>query len=593
MECRFPRFVQYMWISSANYCFSSRFLLAQIYLNSLEDKLTPKDIRNALQQFLKQKPGSSEDQKLQVLSQAYELSLERINGQRPGLRELAHRVLSWITCAKRPLTITELQHALAVEIGASHLDEEALTQVERMVSVCAGLVTVDEESDIIRLVHYTTQEYFDRTRSNWFPDSEADISSACITYLSFETFAAGVCMTDQDLKKRFQLHPLYSYAARYWGSHASKASVKRNSLVTGFLQSKAKVLACAQAMMVGQPYSGATRYSQRKSKQVTGLHLAAYFGLRDAIGRLIDSGQLPDEKDSYGQTPLSYASERGQESPVKFLLETSAVEIHRADEDGRSPLSYAAEGGHAAVARLLLDASGCGADDCDVDGRTPLSYAAAQGHAAVVRLLSPITSVDADLCHQFQRTPLSFASEKGHERVVEIILRYRGSLINHADVDRRTPLSYCAQKGHDGVVKLLLENGSIDPDFRDRESRSPLSYAAEEGHIVIVENLLIKHGVNADSRQRYGRTSLSYAAGKGHAAIVRRLLQVEELDADSRDREGRTPLSYAAEEGHEDVVRLLLTTQGVDAHSTDRKGGTPLSYAEERRQAPVVELLSG
>ncbi|KAH7006825.1 hypothetical protein EDB80DRAFT_577638, partial [Ilyonectria destructans] len=197
------------------------FLLAQIYLNSLEDKLTPKDIRSALHHFLKQKPGSSEDQKLQVLSQAYELSLERINGQRPGLRELARRVLSWITCAKRPLTITELQHALAVENGASHLDEEALTQVEKMVSVCAGLVTVDEESDVIRLVHYTTQEYFDRTQCTWFPGAEADIANACITYLSFQTFAVGVCKTDQDLKQRFKLNPLYSYAARNWGFHAS------------------------------------------------------------------------------------------------------------------------------------------------------------------------------------------------------------------------------------------------------------------------------------------------------------------------------------------------------------------------------------
>ena len=39
-----------------------------------------------------------------------------------------------------------------------------------MVSVCAGLVTVDEESDIIRLVHYTTQEFFERTQNIWFPN---------------------------------------------------------------------------------------------------------------------------------------------------------------------------------------------------------------------------------------------------------------------------------------------------------------------------------------------------------------------------------------------------------------------------------------
>jgi hypothetical protein len=41
---------------------------------------------------------------------------------------------------------SELQHALAVEVGDSKLDRENLEQIERMVSVCAGLVTLDEES---------------------------------------------------------------------------------------------------------------------------------------------------------------------------------------------------------------------------------------------------------------------------------------------------------------------------------------------------------------------------------------------------------------------------------------------------------------
>jgi ankyrin repeat protein len=50
----------------------------------------------------------------------------------------------------------ELQHALVVEIGESTLDEDNLPQIEDMVLVCAGLVMVDDESHIIRLVHYTT-----------------------------------------------------------------------------------------------------------------------------------------------------------------------------------------------------------------------------------------------------------------------------------------------------------------------------------------------------------------------------------------------------------------------------------------------------
>ena len=48
------------------------------------------------------------------LDKTYEQAMKRIEGQEEGSRELAKQVLSWITCAKRPLSTSELQHALAV-----------------------------------------------------------------------------------------------------------------------------------------------------------------------------------------------------------------------------------------------------------------------------------------------------------------------------------------------------------------------------------------------------------------------------------------------------------------------------------------------
>jgi hypothetical protein len=88
---------------------------------------------------------------LDALDSAYKEAMERIQGQVADSQELAKQVLSWIACAKTPLTTLELRHALAVEIGEPELDEENLPEVEDMVSVCAGLVIVDEASNIIRL----------------------------------------------------------------------------------------------------------------------------------------------------------------------------------------------------------------------------------------------------------------------------------------------------------------------------------------------------------------------------------------------------------------------------------------------------------
>ena len=126
--------------------------------------------------------------------------MTRIEGQVKDQKELAKQVLSWITYAKRPLTTSELQHALAVDPGDSELGEDNLPQVEDVRSVCAGLVTVDEESHVIRLVHYTAQEYFERTQKDWFPNAEENITATCVTYLSFSTFEAGFCTTNRKLK---------------------------------------------------------------------------------------------------------------------------------------------------------------------------------------------------------------------------------------------------------------------------------------------------------------------------------------------------------------------------------------------------------
>lgn len=139
--------------------------------------------------------------------------MERINSQKTGFRELAKKVLSWITYAKRPLTTSELQYALAVEPGKPALDKDNLPQIDDMVSVCAGLVTVDEESGIIRLVHYTTQKYFERTQTQWFPEAEGEITTMCVTYLSFDVFGSGYSQTDDDFEKRLESHQLYNYAA--------------------------------------------------------------------------------------------------------------------------------------------------------------------------------------------------------------------------------------------------------------------------------------------------------------------------------------------------------------------------------------------
>ena len=65
---------------------------------------------------------------------------------------LAERVLSWITYACRPLSYQELQHALAVTPQMTDMITEALMDKHLLIDICAGLVIIDEQSNIIQLV---------------------------------------------------------------------------------------------------------------------------------------------------------------------------------------------------------------------------------------------------------------------------------------------------------------------------------------------------------------------------------------------------------------------------------------------------------
>ncbi|KAJ8059722.1 hypothetical protein OCU04_011367 [Sclerotinia nivalis] len=125
-----------------------------------------------------------------VLDSSYDDAMKRImEGQDANRKNLAMNILMWLSCAKRPLTVRELQHAMAImelDPDEDELDEDDFYDQDLLLTVCAGLVVVDPESGIIRLCHSTLQEYFERHRSKFFADADVLITRACIRYLSLD-----------------------------------------------------------------------------------------------------------------------------------------------------------------------------------------------------------------------------------------------------------------------------------------------------------------------------------------------------------------------------------------------------------------------
>ncbi|KAK6334999.1 hypothetical protein TWF718_010440 [Orbilia javanica] len=501
--------------------------------------------------------------------QAYEDAMVRIEGQNKDFKDLAHQVLSWITRARRPVTTLELQHALAVEtgLGQLELDQDNCPEKTKMVSVCAGLVMIDEESQIIRLVHYTTQEYFDRTWQKWFRNAEKNIAEACVTYLSYGIFK-GPSITKEDLEARLRLNALYNYAANYWGYHTNISSIGSALLVITFLGNRDAVLACSQVL---EPFR--YDYHAESFGGWTAVHLAAYAGAYGSIEDMLDKDADLEAKDNkWRRTPLSWAAKKGHESIVKLLVDRRA-DLEAKDRRGQTPLSLAVEHGHEAVVRLLVDrGADLEAQDSKWD-RTPLSWAAGHGHEAIVRLLVD-RGVDLEAQDsKWGRTPLFFALVRGHEAVVKLLMDRGANLEAESTGLGQTPLSWAVENGHEAVVKLLVDGGANLEAESTGFGQTPLSWAAEHGREAVVK-LLVDGGANLEAKDRQGRVPLFWAAKNEHEAVVR-LLVDRITDLEAKKEQGRIPLLWAANGKYDLAVKLRL---GRDAISGRTEGKQRVSF---------------
>ncbi|TVY86815.1 Ankyrin repeat,PH and SEC7 domain containing protein [Lachnellula willkommii] len=377
---------------------SHRFLLAKLHLESLVGKRSLKAINTALKRLETPEHTTGKHATVsEAYDRAYDDAMERIKGQVKDSSELAEQVISWITLACRPLTTLELLHALAIEIGESELDKTNIPELEDIVSVCAGLVIVDEESNIIRLVHYTTQEYFERTHPRWFPKAQTGIANSCLTYLAFDSFETGPAPSRDEFDARLGDNALYEYAALNWGHHARLASIEADTLILSLFESQAKLSSSTQVIIVAAEIDFP---SQDDARKMIGMHVAAYFGLQNVISSLLEKRQDPDPRCHNGRTPLSWASEEGHLEVVKMLLAKPSVNVNskssaRAEFNkvrgyyhrGMTALMIAAMRGHERIVELLLQTGKVDKTITNKDGRTALWYATENGYSNIVSLL--------------------------------------------------------------------------------------------------------------------------------------------------------------------------------------------------------------
>ncbi|KIM98437.1 hypothetical protein OIDMADRAFT_20084 [Oidiodendron maius Zn] len=168
-------------------------LQIELICNAKHIKRDP-DVRSALGKL----PATLKESYEQIYSQILELE--------PPSRVIAERVLSWLLCAKRLLSVHELLAAICVGW------DEKPDPVEEsdLLDLCFNLVVTDKSSDSFRLAHLSVREYLEMR-----PE---------FTTLNTNILAAERCVTTWRMKfphnDRF-----YTYSSFYMLEHCQSPSL--------------------------------------------------------------------------------------------------------------------------------------------------------------------------------------------------------------------------------------------------------------------------------------------------------------------------------------------------------------------------------
>jgi hypothetical protein len=253
------------------------------------------------------------------LDTLYEGYIERISLQQKGKADLARAILSWVVYARRMLSVVELREALAVSRGSAttKLDEESLMRSSDIEKLCAGLVKIDKASGTVQLFHPTAATYLLEKQRDWLANAHARIASTCLTYISMHPFtpdhlpalsttraAAPTTATTDGVRPTYAF---LKYAVAYWADHTRHDEERVAEQAVRFLLNPGTVRTVGQ-LGVWLPQSTG---DAQTPPALTGVHVAASFGLDALLARLIAHNAPVDTPDNLGCTPLSYAAAAG------------------------------------------------------------------------------------------------------------------------------------------------------------------------------------------------------------------------------------------------------------------------------------------
>lgn len=227
-----------------------------------------------------------------------------------------------------------------------------------LVDICAGLVTIDESSGVIRLVHFTTQDYFQRLRITRFPQAQTYITKICLAYLLIKEFEDGCSLSEPELIARAKRFPFLTYAASFWARHMRSA--EKGGLIDKDVREMALNLLKSKHPFANAYQADYWEKRRRFSSQVpiaaVPLHFAIAHGLTWIAQELIKDSPDVNAIGPHGLSALEIAVEYNNDPVIRDLLSSGAL-VRRTNISGQTLLYDAIIWESMTIAHLLIESA--------------------------------------------------------------------------------------------------------------------------------------------------------------------------------------------------------------------------------------------
>lgn len=574
---------------------TDRFLLARLIMNSICNATTIQKIRKVLDSM----PTNYEE--------AYKGTFNRILKQDQERQGLALSALRWICNSRRPLDMTELQHAIASLDEAPEYTLEYLESDRTILSSCLGLLVHSKSGQTVDLVHFSAREFVLGQLNSQTTSSNITIGRACLRYMAAPEVAKGPCRSPDELKSRITEMPFLEYATRYYGYHVRPVEDDLLAELVAFLSDKQFRESSWQMLhfVVDTESQSAMDLISGTPSQATILHVACYWGFSSLLRKSLATSSTVDilnQGDSHGWSPLHWASSNGHSQLAEGLLEANA-NINAVDKGSWTPLFWAVLRGHDTVARLLLD-RGAHPLERDENGLTPVHWAILAGAGDLITLLleyakewgyaPPQPSTPTSRLTVAEAKAITYP--KRPENLFQLITEVPDKELFEKVASFYDPSEFTFNKDagltteHVSALwdqtKIVL-NKSEYGFWGRMQKKAPIDSVRKQlltnailcGDVELVKTMLnlsrdLGRDLASDVVSKSGAGYVHVAAYSGSTEIVRIISQTE-LSLTATNSSGLTPLHYACRSGSRETVEFILKSN-VEVDARDKCQRTPL-----------------